>query len=126
MLGDVKLARGFHLGNVKGRVSTFGCRKIRLQINYMLEKINIPQTPRKKDSLIVINLAHFQGFYRHITDEKQLRVFSETNLQKGSRDYMWLCSTGEHLVCGIPGKHVESGLSKPSASLLMTPNWEGW
>ena len=114
------------MGNVKGRVSTFGCRKIRLQINYMLEKINIPQTPRKKDSLIVINLAHFQGFYRHITDEKQLRVFSETNLQKGSRDYMWLCSTGEHLVCGIPGKHVESGLSKPSASLLMTPNWEGW
>lgn len=64
ILEEVKLAREFHWGNLTDTVSISGCWKIILQINYILEKINIPQTS-KKTSLILMNGGHFPSFCRH-------------------------------------------------------------
>lgn len=68
ILEEVKLAREFQWGNLTGTVSISGCWKTILQINYILEKINVPQT-RKRTSLILMNREHFPGFYRHIPDQ---------------------------------------------------------
>lgn len=68
ILEEARLAREFHWGNITGTVSISGCWKIILQINYILEKMNIPRT-RKRTSIILMKRGHFPGFHRHIPDQ---------------------------------------------------------
>lgn len=90
-----------------GTVSIFGCWKIRLQINYILEKINIPQTWRRR----TVWFWSMSGIFKVSTDRRNtVEGPSERSLQRGS-------VTEHSLVRGRARVHPGSVFSASSAIL---------